>query len=180
MFGVMAWPRHHRPDIDRRSWLPLWSTLWTGGGVSPSFPRVFGPTGIRRHPVDDLRWVTAVSGRHQPLVCRTHLPPHVGGRDGVGGSRVHHRVELALRPDTPTDVVGARYRVLAVLLGGGQQMGGILTPDTTDPSLGPMMVLLALVAWPRARHQADQQRADTRYRHVRDLAPSLVSSVAHH
>jgi len=31
MFGVMAWPRHHRPDIDRRSWLALWSTLWTGG-----------------------------------------------------------------------------------------------------------------------------------------------------
>lgn len=30
-----------------------------------------------------------------------------------------------------------------------QQLGGIFTADATDPNLGPLMILLALAAWPR-------------------------------
>jgi hypothetical protein len=75
MFGVMAWPRQHRPDIDRRSWLALWSTLWTGGAFlhlslvysgRQAFDAILSMTsdGSPRYLADTSHWFAGLTSHH--------------------------------------------------------------------------------------------------------------------
>ncbi len=55
----------------------------------------------------------------------------------------------ALRPATRTVALGAGITVSLAYWILGQNFGGLLTGTSSDPNLGPLMVLFALALWPR-------------------------------
>lgn len=146
--GVLAWPRRDSPDVDRRIWRVVWTGLWVGAAVL-QFPFIY-PSGqvLRanleeqaldspRYLLDMSQWFSRITVGHGVLVSAVMALVEVV----IGLAWLHGRTPgywwLAV-----SIALSTFYWVVV------QQLGGILTPDGTDPNIGPLMVLLALVAWP--------------------------------
>jgi len=151
LIGALAWPRRGRRDVDRRAWGISWILLWIGAAVL-HFPFVY-PAGqvldanlsqlaspSPRWLADTNSWFSGVSADHALTV--TFVLASLELAVGVGWlvDRSRPRAWLGLGI-----VLSLFYWVVF------QQLGGVFTPDATDLNLGPMMVLLALAAWPRSR-----------------------------
>lgn len=156
VLGLMAWPRQGRPDVDRRAFLATWTALWVGGAVL-HLPWVYpngrvlvanlsmSSAGSPRYLADLSRWSADVVSAHPTGVV-------VGlatAETAIGLGWLVRRADPRLWLVPGVALTGALWAVV-------QQLGGVLTSGGTDPSLGPVVVLLALTAWPdrASRHEA--------------------------
>jgi hypothetical protein len=153
LIGGLAWPRPDRPDVDRRAWGLTWILLWVGAAFL-HIPFVYPAGQVLRANLSQLAspspgwladtnsWFSAVSADHALTV--TFVLAALELAIGVGWllDRVRHRAWLGLGI-----ALSLFYWVVF------QQLGGIFTTDATDLNLGPMMVLLALAAWPSSRRE---------------------------
>lgn len=148
LLGAMAWPRRGHRDVDRRAWGISWIGLWIGATIL-HFPFVY-PAGQVLHAnlsqlispspqwlADTNSWFSGVSANHPLAVTLVLASLELAVGVGWLVDRSRPRTWLGLGI-----VLSLFYWVVF------QQLGGVFTPDATDLNLGPMMVLLALAAWP--------------------------------
>ena len=154
LIGGLAWPRRDRPDVDRRAWGVTWILLWAGAALL-HIPFVYPAGQVLRANLSQLAnpspgwladtnsWFSGVSADHALTV--TFVLAALELSVGVGWllDRARKQVWLGLGI-----ALSLFYWVVF------QQLGGIFTSDATDLNLGPMMVLLALAAWPRAQSES--------------------------
>lgn len=151
LIGALAWPHRGRRNVDRRAWGASWIVLWIGATVL-HFPFVY-PAGQVLHTnlsqlvspspgwlADANSWFSGVSADHALTV--TFVLAGLELAVGVGWlvDRSRPRIWLGLGI-----ALSLFYWVVF------QQLGGVFTADATDLNLGPMMVVLALAAWPRSQ-----------------------------
>jgi hypothetical protein len=147
VLGALAWPTAER-SVDRRWWAAAWVALWAGTALL-EIPFVFPPAQVLSagfaetaldqrhvlvHLVDGAARVTA----HAPVATAVGLAA-LQLAVGVGWlvDRAHPRRWLGLGI-----ALSLAYWVF------GQALGEILSPGATDPGTAPLVVLLALAAWP--------------------------------
>lgn len=145
----LAWPRAGHLDVCLRAWRVSWGALWLGAAVL-HVPFVYGAGQVVRANLEErsldqpgwlaasAHWLATLTTRH-PLgvpIALAVLEASIGL--GANLDRRHRRGWLAL-------AVGVAVSYWVV----GEQLGGVLTADATDPGLAPLLVLLALTAWPR-------------------------------
>jgi len=125
-----------------------WAVLWVGLGLLE--------LGGANHAavVPGAEMTNVADGEPSWLAWLNHQAGHLFAGHGAGFALVAGIVEVGiglavLHPRTrrPALIGGI---VLAVLYGlFGQDFGGLLTGDATDPGTAPLFVLLALTVWPR-------------------------------
>ncbi len=152
--GAMAWPVEGRSDVDRRTWVAAWSILWVGGAAL-HLPFVYSGGRVLQANLSMLsqgsppvlagtsHWFSGIVAHHGGAVVLALATVEL--MIGLGGAldRSHLRAWLA------AGIASSLFFWVVV-----QQVGGMLTSGGTDPSLGPLLVLLALSAWPRTRRTA--------------------------
>ncbi|MGH9097773.1 MAG: hypothetical protein ACRDWB_10150 [Acidimicrobiales bacterium] len=154
LIGALAWPRRDRRDVDPRAWGVSWILLWIGAAVL-HFPFVY-PAGQVLHAdladlaspsprwlADTNSWFSGVSADHALTVTLVLASLELAVGVGWLVDRSRPRVWLGLGI-----ALSLFYWVVF------QQLGGVFTADATDLNLGPMMILLALAAWPGSRPQS--------------------------
>ncbi len=145
--GALGWPRRDRRDVSAPAWAAVWAVLWLGAAALHLAFQL--PAGVV------IQANLEENGLGQPRFLQdagTWLY-HLAATNGVAISFALAAVEAAVG-------LGALFRrgrrwwlaaaiafsVFAWVV--GQDLGDILTSDGTDPGLGPLVVLLALAAWP--------------------------------
>ncbi len=146
--GTLTWPSSERTDVNQRGWAALWSVLWIGAGVL-HLPFVYSGGQVFQATLAENS-----SGEPGPLAS---------ARNWFGGIVTHHAGALIMVLALLEVAVGVSWLVdrrqlkIWLVLGIGlslffwvvvQQLGAVLTSGGTDPGSGPLMVLLALCAWP--------------------------------
>ena len=165
--GALAWPVEHRRDVDRRWWTLTWVSVW-GGGVMLQIPWVYSARQVLTANFEE-----ASLGQPTWLEAMARTAAHVvtGAPDAwaIGLAVIEAIVALAvlLPPALPGTAprVDARW-TLAAAIGlslafwvVGQQLGGILSPSATDIDTAPLVILLALAAWPGVSRPAIRPRS---------------------
>jgi hypothetical protein len=148
LLGALAWPRRSRRDVDRRAWGISWILLWMGAAVL-HVPFVY-PAGQVLHAnlsqlvspsprwlADTNSWFAGMSANRALTVSFVLASMELAVGVGWLADRSRPRAWLGLGI-----ALSLFYWVVF------QQLGGVFTEDATDLNLGPMMVLLALAAWP--------------------------------
>lgn len=148
VIGALAWPRRGIRDVDRRWWAAAWTVLWAGAACL-QLPLVY-PTG----QVLQANFAESSAGQRSLLVHLSDAAARVAAHDPVAFSAALGVLQLAVAAGWLADRAHPR-RWLGLGIGlslvywvVGQCLGGILSPGATDPGLGPLVVLLALAAWP--------------------------------
>ncbi len=162
LVGILAWPTHRPAGASITSSGPVgdlggrlaWALLWAGSGVLCLVPANW------RHGAIASTLASGSAG--EPAVLASldrHAANLVAGQD-LGVAIALAVLQLAVA----AGVLGRWHRNVWVAAGAalavvfwvlGQDLGGLLTGQTTDPNTGPLLVLLALClveAQPRAAH----------------------------
>ena len=149
VLGALAWPSPERA-VDRRWWAAAWVALWAGTAllevpfVFPSSQVLsagFAETALDQrhalvHLIDGAARVTA----HAPVATAAGLAAlQLAVAGGWLADRAHPRRWLGL---------GIALSLVYWVF--GQALGEVLSPGATDPGTAPLVVLLALAAWPAA------------------------------
>lgn len=148
VLGLMAWPIPGRRDTDRRYWMFAWLIIWVGG----AFLHVASPFSAKQ--VLDANLATLADGSPRWLAQTSLWMSHLVGRHAVVVTGVLMVIELVvglgpvLIPTSERAWIGLGLVVSVFFWVVFQQLGGVLTPDATDPNLAPLVVLLALAAYP--------------------------------
>ncbi|HEY1989605.1 MAG TPA: hypothetical protein VGG43_09085 [Acidimicrobiales bacterium] len=154
LLGALAWPRRDRRDVDRRAWGVSWILLWIGAAVL-HFPFVYPAGQVLHANLSELvspsppwlaatnSWFSGVSADHAVIVTLVLASLELAVGVGWLVDRSRPRAWLGLGI-----ALSLFYWVVF------QQLGGVFTADATDLNLGPMMVLLALAAWPRSQPES--------------------------
>lgn len=163
MAGVLAWPRRDRTntgrgwsdtggttgsDVNHRIWVVCWSVLWVGA-ASLHVPFVYSSGRDLAANLEELSagsppvlrsvstWFAGVNAGHAVALASVMALVELAVGIGCLVDRAHPRLWLG---------IGIALSVFFWII--VQQLGGILGPDASDPGLGPLIVLLALAAWP--------------------------------
>jgi hypothetical protein len=155
LYGVLAglaWPGKQGwsvPDVARRPWAACWSVYWIGAAVL-QLPFVYATGQVFRAGFKES------SNGQRAFLARAS--------DGVADVVLHHPavaalalglVELSvavgrlLDGHHPRRWLGLGIGISVVFWVVGQGLGGLLNWGATDPGTAPLVILLALVAWPR-------------------------------
>jgi hypothetical protein len=173
LIGGLAWPRRDRPDVDRRAWGASWIVLWVGAALL-HVPFVHPAGQVLQANLEELlspspgwladanSWFSGVSAAHALTVTFGLAVLELAVGVGWLFDRSRPRTWLALGI-----ALSLFYWVVF------QQLGGIFTPDATDLNLGPLVVLLALAAWPRPSNGV---LTDQAHWESSRLTPNLVES----
>jgi len=147
VLGALAWPHHRRDDVDPRWWSLAWVTLWVGmvavqlltsnppgrvlsanlGELSRGQPHLLQETAEWME-----RLVTHHAGAIMAILVVAQLTVGLGAFNRRG-RRLWLGVGIAL---------SLFFWVVF------QQMGAIFTSSATDLNTAPLVVVLALAAWP--------------------------------
>ena len=173
LIGALAWPRRDRPDVDRRAWGASWIVLWVGAALL-HVPFVHPAGQVLQANLEELlspspgwladtsTWFSGVSAAHALTVTFGLAVLELAVGFGWLFDRSRPRTWLGLGI-----ALSLFYWVVF------QKLGGIFTPHATDINLGPLVVLLALAAWPR--HSNDVLTDQAHWESSR-LTPTLVES----
>ncbi|MGH9080791.1 MAG: hypothetical protein ACRDYE_12095 [Acidimicrobiales bacterium] len=153
LIGAMAWPRDGRTDVDRRAWISSWVVLWVGAAVL-HFPFAFPVGQVLQANLEENRssagllaatsnWFGRISADHAVTVTIALVVLEAAIGLGWLVDRSHRRTWLGL------GILLSLFFWVVV-----QQLGGIPGTDATDPDTAPMVILLALAAWPRQAQEA--------------------------
>jgi hypothetical protein len=150
LLGLLAWPHPDgSPEVSERAWRSCWLVLWVGTAVL-QIPFVHGPGVVLSANLEELRSSVGVLA---------------AADTGFAGLAAHHAAAISVAMGLAQAAIGVgaafdRPRIRwwlgsAVALSlfywvVFQQLGGLPSFSATDPNLGPLVVLLALAAWPRA------------------------------
>jgi hypothetical protein len=161
LLAVLLWPaRHERPArfiaaraVGARAALTLWTVLWASMACFALQPGYRTPHGLSGEIKDmaggQPAWVT------WPV---THLAGLLAGQGLLTACLLAAAFAVtALGAWLPVRTARAAIvlaLVLAAFLWLGQGLGGLFTGGSTDPSSGPLLVLLALAYWPAAEEGA--------------------------
>ncbi|MGH9301371.1 MAG: hypothetical protein ACRD0E_05755 [Acidimicrobiales bacterium] len=160
ILGGLAWPKspgRALGDVNAIGWRVAWTILWVGAAFL-HLPVVYP---ARQVLVANL--ATLADGAPRVLAhisaWMIGLSKHHSGTVVVVLALVELAIGLApwLAPRRAPLWLGLSILVSLFFWVVFQQFGTIFTPDATDPNSGPLMILLALVAWPRRR----EDRADS-------------------
>jgi len=171
LIGFIAWPTTSHPGASpswRRAGGPpaallarlAWALIWVGGALlqlQPSYPypAVLASTFSMNLMGNEPGLLVSLDTFLTRLAIELGNPLVLGL--AVAEAAVGVAVLVQFRPRVSL-WVGA---VLAILFWvGGQNFGGILTGDATDPGSGPLLVLLALTLLPGAALTGRGSRAD--------------------
>ncbi len=151
--SALAWPTGRR-DVGTRPFAVVWSVYWIGAAVL-QLPFVYSAGQTLR-----AGFSMSSDGQRSFLVDASNGVAHVANADPVLFSAVLGALQLAIGLGWLLDRDHARIWLglgIAVSLAFwvvGQGLGGVLNWGATDPNTAPLVILLALVAWPRrtARH----------------------------
>lgn len=145
--ALLAWPGSDR-SVDRRAWLGVWLAYWAGGALLQA-PWVFPPgrvmaANFEESALGQPAWAEAIArsvahavagdpGLWMAALAAMQLAIGVGGL--CRGARLQ-------------GILVAAIAVSAAFWAVGQQFGGVLALGATDVGIGPLVVILALAAWP--------------------------------
>jgi hypothetical protein len=147
LIAVLAWPSARRAGRRQRAGRASWAALWGGSAVLMLQPASLAAGALRG----------AVAGQAHGE------PGWVAGLDrvtaaAIGGHGTAISVALAvafaltgagaLLPRTARPALAAGMLAALAMWAAGQDFGGILTGQGTDPGTGPLVVLLAAMLWP--------------------------------
>lgn len=158
MLGLLCWPSGER-DVSRAGLRWCWALLWLVAAAAEA-PFVYPPGQVLRA---DL--VEGAIGQPGFLVAMAHAVGSALGSHGVavatglGVAEAVIGLAGALGSDRWRWPLAAGIALSLVFWVVGQDLGGILTQGGTDPNLGPLVVVLALVAWPRRGRATDPPRS---------------------
>jgi hypothetical protein len=155
MYGVLAglaWPDATRGSVvavAKRPWAAGWSVYWIGAALL-QLPIIYGSAqvfraGFEESSIGQRAFLVRVSDGVADLVL--HRP--------VAAAVVLGLVELAvavgwlLDRDHPRRWLGLGIGISLVFWVVGQGLGGMLNWGASDPGTAPLVILLALAAWPR-------------------------------
>lgn len=149
--GLLAWPRAGGRDLDRRAWLGAWLAYWVGGAFL-HVPWVY-PAGR----VLSANFEEAGLGQPGWLEAPAHAAARAVAAEPLLWSVGLAAVELAVGLGALAPRDGARWALVAAVAVAaafwvvGQELGGMLAAGATDVGTAPLVVVLALAGWPRAR-----------------------------
>lgn len=155
MYGVLAglaWPGKQGwsvPDVARRPWSACWSLYWIGAAVL-QLPFVYATGQVFRAGFQE-----SSNGQRAFLAWASDGVADVVLRHPAAAAMVLGLVELSvavgwlLDGHHPRRWLGLGVGISVVFWVVGQGLGGILNWGATDPGTAPLVILLALVAWPR-------------------------------
>ena len=171
LVGLLLWPRARQGQeptgtsvsaegvLGERGGRVIWAVLWFGGAIVEMFPGPYPPLSVLITTINmnlpepdllrhlDMVTVSFVEWAGIPLVLFLVAVETLIGIHVLRGGR---RVRLVLWAGI---VLSAVFWVV------GQNFGGILAGNATDPNAGPLYVLLALTLYPRRpRIGADDQQ----------------------
>jgi hypothetical protein len=147
LLGVIAWPWGGRWDIRRgarAAWAALWCTcavLWllpaerAGGAVRSAITAAVPGAPSWLHGLLDR--LAGAAGGHGSVIALTI-------------SAVSVLIGLGVYSKRPVPFVITGGVLAAAMWIAGQSAGGLLSGQSTDPNIGPLFVLLAVVLLPRA------------------------------
>lgn len=156
--AALAWPGGDR-EVDRRVWLGMWLAYWAGGALL-QVPWVFPPGRVMAANFEEAAlgqpaWAEAMarSVAHalagDPglwMVTLAVLQAAVGVGGLCRGALLRGTLLTAI-------AVSAAFWVV------GQQFGGMLVLGATDVGIGPLIVILALAAWPSVARASEPVHA---------------------
>ena len=149
VIGALAWPRGETSDVHRRWWSAAWLLVWVGTVVvqlRTSYPQSQVLTaglhdlsaGQPRPLRDTATWMERVVAHHSAAIVIVLIALQVAIGVGAIAESHHPRLWLGL---------GIALSLFFWVV--FQQLGGIFTSAATDVNTAPLVVLLALAAWPR-------------------------------
>ncbi|MHB8220149.1 MAG: hypothetical protein ACYDHU_07480 [Acidimicrobiales bacterium] len=150
--GGLAWPRPGRPDVSRLAWKNVWAALW-GGEVVLSLPWVYPSKEVLTSNLAE-----SAQGQPGPLAHLTDGAARLVAAEPVLVVVLMAVVQLAVISGCLLDQrhlrswLGLAVAVTAVYWVVGQCLGGMLAATGTDPGTAPLVVVLALAAWPGRAH----------------------------
>jgi hypothetical protein len=163
MYGVLAglaWPAKHGlsgPAVARRPWTACWSIYWIGSAVL-QLPFVYATGQVFRAGFQE-----SSNGQRGILARASDGVADVVLRHPAAAAVVLGLVELLLAVGWlldghhPRRWLGLGIGISVVFWVVGQGLGGMLNWGATDPGTAPLVILLALVAWPRRASGRDSQ-----------------------
>ena len=125
----------------------LWLAVWGSLAVFAVLPAARGPLGVTISAMasGEPGWLAWTDSRLGALLADRGLPTAV-----LLAAVFAIAAAAVFLPGRPARVVTGLAVVLAVMLWLAEGLGGIFTGAGTDPSSGPLLVLLALAFWPSA------------------------------
>jgi hypothetical protein len=155
MYGVLAglaWPAKRgwsAPDVARRPWAACWSVYWIGAAVL-QLPFVYATGQVFRAGFQEsANGQRAFLARASDGVADVVLHHPAAAAVVVGLVEMSVAVGWLVDGHHPRRWLGLGIGISVVFWVVGQGLGGILNWGATDPGTAPLVVLLALVAWPR-------------------------------
>jgi hypothetical protein len=154
MYGVLAGlacpakPGSPAGDVARRPWAACWSIYWIGAAAL-QLPFVYATGQVFRAGFQE-----SSSGQRTFLARASTGVADVVLRHPVAAAVLLGLVELSvalgwlLDSRHPRRWLGLGIGVSVVFWVVGQGLGGVLNWGATDPGTAPLVILLALVAWP--------------------------------
>lgn len=163
LLALALWPRRAPSDLagsdglaaaadagllTRRGALGLWTAVWVGTALLELEHANWAPNALAAQ----LR--ANADGEPGFLASLDRGTAHLVAGHGLEVALLMALVQAwvgvaVLRPLTRTAALKAGVIVSLVYWVIGQNLGGLLTGQATDPNLGPMLVLYALALWPR-------------------------------
>jgi hypothetical protein len=173
ILAVLAWPTSGQTSVDdvaERPWATCWSVYWLGAAAL-QLPFVYSASQVIHAGFEES------PSAHLALLARaSNAVAHVALGNPVVFSTVLGLVEVTialgwmLDHRHPGRWLGLGIGVSVAFWVVGQGLGGVLNWGATDPGTGPLIILLALVAWPRnATAALATPASDARVHHVRSL-----------
>ena len=162
MYGVLsglAWPtkdgRSNRP-VARRPWAACWSIYWIGAAAL-QLPFVYATGQVFRAGFQESSsgppFLSPASNGLAGLVLRHPVIAAVV----LGLVELSVAVGWLLDRRNPRRWLGFGIGISVVFWVVGQGLGGVLHWGATDPGTAPLVILLALVAWPRRSFRRHSQ-----------------------
>ena len=160
--SLMLWPRHRSGDqaafaeesvadgglLGHRGSLVTWAVLWMGTALLELQKGNYAPHAISAL-IDNV-----APGGPSPIPAMNHGIANLLRNHGTEFAFVVFAVQIwvgysALRRPTRKAALITGIAISAVLWIVPQNFGGMLTGRATDPNTAPLLVLLAVILWPR-------------------------------
>ncbi|HEX3564363.1 MAG TPA: hypothetical protein VHU17_03250 [Acidimicrobiales bacterium] len=184
MYGVLAglaWPAKDGRSACRvsgRSWAACWSIYWLGAAAL-QLPFVYATGQVFRAGFQE-----SSSGQRAFLARASHGVADVVLRHPAVAAAVLGLVEISaavgwlLDRRNPRRWLGLGIGISVVFWVVGQGLGGVLNWGATDPGTAPLIILLALVAWPRRSPRRHSQPSPVISPRLRVSSASSDSALA--